>query len=1033
MNPSDLLTIDNESKSVSFMDCNDFDIVTSNVHNNSNLSSTDCLQLVSNEKSLTHPDEQISPRTNQIDADNSPVLFPDLRSFKAKHYKKLIFAHLNVNSLRNKFLEISTILANGYCDIFALSETKLDDSFSSSIFQVSNFNFHRKDRNANGGGVAFFVRSSLPHRVRDDLYTCETLVEYIVLETCLKGEKMFFIAIYKPPELNNECLSSFLETVCTMCLRECKSIYVMGDVNINFNCKPHSLTGTLNVLNIKNIIKGPTCFKNPDSPTLLDVIMTNTPSRIAATINIATGISDFHNYVGAATKMGAPQLFPKTIQYRSMKNFNEKNFVNDVKEAPFGVAEIFDDVEDKMWYFEKLFHNIIESNAPTKTKKIKPNQVPYMHGDLRKAINVKAMLKRKYYKFRCSYSWSKYKKQRNYVTKLKRRAKQEYFDKHCNRIGKDREKSFWKTVKPFFTNSLLSNPNISINHNDSIESEPNVVCNLLNDFFIDVADSLSEPLNLAKLSLPEVIQHFSSHPSINFIQSDLVNEKQNFTFQRVTVESVLQKCSRLKPSKAPGYDRISSRFIKLASNEICHILTHIINYSLISSTFPQTLKKAVVTPVFKKNDPLEKSNYRPVSVLTGIAKVFEAVICDQMTKHFDSILSPSLAAYRRSYSCEDVLLRSIEDWRNALDKNHFVGCVSMDLSKAFDSLPHNLLLAKLLSYGMSECSVKLIRSYLTDRPQCVKIGNKFSAWKSMKRGVPQGSLTGPLLFNIFLNDFVLYMQKFCDIYNYADDNSLCYRHEDLAVMKDNIEQSCKKAISWFSDNNMQANPKKFQCMTLQRQSKTCNITFNVDDEVITPSENIKILGVYLDKDLSFTKHVSNLCKTTAKQVNILGRLTGQLSYESKLKILHSFVLSNFNYCSLVYHESGSRNDCKLEKIQERALRSVFNDFQSSYSELLKQANMNSLFSNRSKKLLDHVYKVIHDLSPLFSPDYYEVKKLKYDMRKQLLIQQPSFQTVRYGKNSLKYKAGQLWNSASNEITNETDYKAFKRALGKHNF
>ena len=994
------------------------------------LSNCSVSTLNSHEMIHGHSNEELSTTINPNDEHGNNAIFPELFSFKAKHHKKLIFAHLNVNSLRNKFLEISTILSNGYCDILALSETKLDDSFSNSIFNVANFSLHRKDRTNNGGGVAYFIRSSIPHRIRNDMYTNDTDVEHIILETCLKGEKIFFIAVYKPPNVKNECLSSFLETVCTICLCESKSIYVMGDLNVDHSSKPHALTETLNVLNVKNIIKGPTCYKNPQSPTLLDVILTNTPNRIAETINATLGISDFHNFVGAATKMGAPQLFPKTITYRSMKNFDELKYVNDIKQAPFGVAEIFDDVQDKMWYFEKLFIDIVESNAPTKTKKVKLNQVPYMHGELRKAINVKAMLRRKFFKTRSNNTWSKFRKQRNYVTKLKRQAKQEYFDKHCNNIANSNDRSFWKTVKPFFTNNS-SNTNISINHNESIVSEPSKVGNLLNDFFINVAENLSEPLDLAKLSIPELSHHFSSHQSIRFIRSSIGNIQNGFTFKKVSPEIVAKKCLSLKQNKAPGYDKVSSRFIKLVSNEICFSLTNIINHSLESSIFPQSLKMAVVTPVYKKNDPLDRTNYRPVSVLTGIAKIFESVICDQMSSYFDKILSPSLAAYRKNYSCEDVLLRSIEDWRDALDRNHFIGCMSMDLSKAFDSLPHSLLLAKLLTYGMSECSVKLIRSYLTDRKQCVKIDNEYSLWKSMKRGVPQGSLTGPLLFNVFLNDFVVYMQKYCDIYNYADDNSLCYRHENLTVMKQTMEECSNKAIAWFNANNMQANAKKFQCMLLQRQSKTLSISFKVDNEIITPSESIKILGVHLDKDLSFTKHVSNLCKTTARQVNILGRLTKQLSHESKLKILHSFIMSNFNYCSLIYHESGSTNERKLEKIQERALRTVFNDFQTVYSELLTKANMNKLHCKRSKKLIEHVYKVIHNLSPLFPPDYYEIKILNYDMRKQILIRQPNFNTVRFGKNSLKYKASKLWNATPDYITNESEYRVFQNALGKY--
>ena len=420
-----------------------------------------------------------------------------------------------------------------------------------------------------------------------------------------------------------------------------------------------------------------------------------------------------------------------------MKKFNDKAYINDIQQAPFGVAEMFDDIDDKVWFFEKLFHDVIELHAPTKIKKVKINQVPFMHGELRRAINVKAMLKRKFYRSRCSYTWTKYKNQRNYVTKLKRKAKQEYFNSHCNKIVKNNDKSFWKTVKPFFTNNS-SMSNISISHNDSIISEPNKVCDILNDFFIDVADSLGEPSDLSRMSIDQLRNHFTSHQSIEFIRSTFNNLLPNFSFQNVTSETVVKKCLSLKTGKAPGYDRIPSSFVRLASKELSPHLTKLINQSLDDSIFPHSLKKAIVTPVHKKKDPLNKSNYRPVSVLSGISKIFESVICDQMSLYFDSLLSPSLAAYRKNYSCEDVLLRSMEDWRDALDNDNFIGCVSMDLSKAFDSLPHSLLLTKLHAYGMSKSSIMLIKSYLSERLQSVKIGCHNGHWKSIKRGVPQG-------------------------------------------------------------------------------------------------------------------------------------------------------------------------------------------------------------------------------------------------------------------------------------------------------
>jgi len=289
---------------------------------------------------------------------------------------------------------------------------------------------------------------------------------------------------------------------------------------------------------------------------------------------------------------------------------------------------------------------------------------------------------------------------------------------------------------------------------------------------------------------------------------------------------------------------------------------------------------------------------------------------------------------------------------------------------------------------MSTASVSLIQSYLTNRQQCVKIGNNHSDWKLVKRGVPQGSLTGPLLFNIFLNDFVVQMQQCCDVYNYADDNSLCYSHKDQNVMTNVLEECSNKAITWFKENHMQANPKKFQSMVLQRQSNINNININVGNETISPSDFIKLLGVSIDKDLSFKAHVTNICKKTSRQVNVLGRISKNLSHKSKMKILNSFILSNFNYCSLVYHECGPRNTRKLEKIQERALRTVFSNYEAPYSELLKNAKLQMLCSNRCKKAVEHVHRVIHNLVPLFPHTFYPIKSISYDMRKKIVFKVP---------------------------------------------
>jgi len=967
-----------------------------------------------------------SERFNGTTFDGSS-LFPELQDFRKAHHNKLIFAHLNINSLRNKFFEVCNILNNGYCDILGLSETKLDDSFLNSQFYANDFALYRSDRNEHGGGVAFYVRSSIPHRIRKDIGVASHIVENLVLETHIRKEKCFFVLIYKPPNVGNAALSNFLESVCNICFAESKTVYIIGDLNVNMLNSSHALIDTFNILNLKNVIKKPTCFKNIESPTLLDVIITNTPKRLASTVNVDLGISDFHNFVGAATKLGLPPNGPKVITYRSMKHFKEHDFMISVKDAPFHVGEIFDDVNDQMWYFQKVFESVVEQHAPTKVKKIKAQQVPFMNSELRKAINRKAALRKKYYTYKTQNSWESYKKQRNLVNKLKRKAKQEYFNKQCNN-NLINNQSFWKTVKPFFSNTLQHGSAISLEDQGQLVTDPSVVCGVFNDHFVNIAESLAEPRGLDDCGVSQLCDFYRNQISVSFIRSRFGQISESFSFKTVEPDEVFQKCMSLKSNKAPGHDRISAKFIKLAGKEICHSLTKVINCSFESSTFPDTLKHALVTPVYKKGDNLSKNNYRPVSVLTSISKVFESIICDQINAFIEPLMSHKLSAYRKSYSCEDVLLRCIEDWKHAVDMNYIVGCVSMDLSKAFDSLPHNLLLAKLSAYGMSVSSVCMIRSYLSDRFQRVKICNNLSDWRQVKRGVPQGSLTGPLLFNVFINDFILQMEDFCDVYNYADDNSLSVKHRDVNVMINTLSDCSINAVSWFTENNMQANPEKFQVIIFHRERSNKIISLNVGSTEITSTTTIKLLGVIIDSDFSFDSHVSHLCKKAAKQVNALGRISSYLSTNCKMKILQAFIISNFTYCSLVYHLCGARNERKLEKLQERALRAVFGDYLSSYDSLLERAEFCLLHTARCRRVVEHVFRALHSLSPLFPNNYYAIKETKYNFRKKFIIMLPEFNTMRFGRNSIRYQAGKLWNALPSNVTLETELVRFKNAV-----
>ena len=242
-------------------------------------------------------------------------------------------------------------------------------------------------------------------------------------------------------------------------------------------------------------------------------------------------------------------------------------------------------------------------------------------------------------------------------------------------------------------------------------------------------------------------------------QTILVLQVSNLTLRRIlkrfpsnwqVVLTLKKIISKLSLTTAIGFDGVPPKLVKLANKVISGPLSELIIETLIRKChFPNAEKIACVAPVFKNDDRLDKSNYRPISVLNVFSKIFERFLFLQMIPYFNNILSNFLSAYRERYSCQHVLLRLIETWRKCLDENNLVGAILMDLSKAFDCLPHDLLIAKLEAYGVTNDALQLILSYLSQRKQCVKNDGSLSLLKIILLGVPQGSILGPILFNIF--------------------------------------------------------------------------------------------------------------------------------------------------------------------------------------------------------------------------------------------------------------------------------------------
>ena len=324
---------------------------------------------------------------------------------------------------------------------------------------------------------------------------------------------------------------------------------------------------------------------------------------------------------------------------------------------------------------------------------------------------------------------------------------------------------------------------------------------------------------------------------------------------------------------------------------------------------------------------------------------------------------------------------------------------------------------------MAEGSCRLLSSYFVNRTQRVKIGNSRSQWETIYEGAAQGSIMGPFCFNVLCIDLFFLIADNIRIFNYADDTTIMSCDINVHTVIENLENTANVIIDWYSNNSMKVNPDKFNAIIFCK-NECVNLTFN--DITIKSMDEVKLLGIKIDKQLTFNSHVSDLCQKTSRQVNALCRLRNVASKESKFIMYKTYILSNFNYCSTIWHYCGKIATIKIEKLNKRALRIVFNDNTSTYNELLSMSKNECLFVMREKCIISAVFKCINNIAPSYLNNLFKMRdSLSITRRKNMLLQ-PKVRTTKYGLLSMRYDGARLWNNvmASNiYITNINEFKA----------
>ena len=420
---------------------------------------------------------------------------------------------------------------------------------------------------------------------------------------------------------------------------------------------------------------------------------------------------------------------------------------------------------------------------------------------------------------------SKYKKQCNLVVKLSKTHKKEYFE---NLNVATNSKPFWDKCKSHFSNKHAQGDfNIVLIEKDEILLKKKKIAGVLNSYFDSVPDSLdlfswsTQTDNKTTDAIQNILKSFHNHPRL--IKSrQLTNNQAKFPFQRVSVHTVKNVIEGLSSNKATAGE-IPIKNLK-ESGFTFEYWTSCVDEAISSCKFLDSLKLSNIVTVHEKKDPADKCNYSPVSILPLLSKVFEKIMYDQLYIYIINFLNELICGFRKALSTQHAIFKLLQARQKELENSGFIGTIPMDLSKAYDCLPLDLLIAKFGAYGLQKSSLRLIMDYLNSRNQRAKVGSSYRKWSEIKHGIPQGSILEPLLFNKFINDLFFVLEK-SDICNFADGNTLNSCGENLKTVLENLKHYARKRSYWFKTNSMKANPEKRQFMILSKKILSTSKTF----------------------------------------------------------------------------------------------------------------------------------------------------------------------------------------------------------------
>ena len=599
------------------------------------------------------------------------------------------------------------------------------------------------------------------------------------------------------------------------------------------------------------------------------------------------------------------------------------------------------------------------------------------------------------------------KKQRNKVTSMKRLKRNEYFRTLIT--SNNNSKELWRAI-----NELTKNK--SKNHNSPTSD---LSCDDFNKHFTDI------PIKVIK---NDKTNSNDLKPLRSYCSEKNIQSKSNLPL--MTINDVYKELNQLKQSNTKGIDGVDGKILKLSASIITGSLTYIYNLCLSNKTFPDILKQAKVVPVYKKSGNVsDPNNYRPISILPVLSKPIEKHISKHTMEHFlkNDLLHQNQSGFRPNHSCHTALVKLVDQWLENIDQNEYTGVLLVDFAKAFDVIDRNLLIKKLNLYNINDNHLDLIKSFLSNRQQSVYYNNKFSCMLPLNYGVPQGSNLGPILFSIYINDLPLYIKNKCDLF--ADDTTIHTSNKKLQTISTQLQLNVNELLQWSELNHMALNPSKTKRMLITTRQRRQNIKeelkdINVYNITINNTESHKLLGVIIDDNLSWSPHVSNLCKKVSSKIYALNRIKHVLNIKCRKLYFQTYIQSLIDYASTLWDGASNETIRHLRSLHKRGLKTVFSKNKIT-SDDYKQHNILPFKERLNLNKATLLHKCIHGHAPKSLATRFSLKCMRNTYN--LHTKTPR---IDLSKTSFSYSGAKLWNSIADDIRTIGSLPNFKKRYKK---